>query len=116
MVTDGAFGVADAVRVAERSGHGRSVKARAESSTPKIDCANRFCGYVGSMNWQQAVSLAIVASVAGLFLWGRFRRRKFSFERDTHCGCSARGQSETKSSIVFHARKGERPEVVVKMK
>jgi hypothetical protein len=82
----------------------------------KIGCANRDCGYVATMNWQQAVSLAIVASVAGLFLWGQFRRRKFSFERDTHCGCSARAQSGTKSSIVFHARKGERPEVVVKMK
>ena len=82
----------------------------------KIGCANRFCAYVLRMNWQQAVSLAIVASVAGLFLWGQFRRRKFSFERDTHCGCSARAQSGTKSSIVFHARKGERPEVVVKMK
>ena len=68
------------------------------------------------MNWQQAVSLAIVAAVAGLFLWGRLRRRKFSFERDTHCGCSAQGQSGTKSSIVFHARKGERPAVTVKMK
>jgi hypothetical protein len=35
VVADGAFGVADAVRVAERNGHGRSVRARAESSTPK---------------------------------------------------------------------------------
>jgi hypothetical protein len=68
------------------------------------------------MNWQQAVSLAIVAVVAGMFLWGRLRRRKFSFARDTHCGCSAPGQAEAKSSIVFHARKGERPAVVVKMK
>ena len=68
------------------------------------------------MNWQQAVSLAIVALVAGLFWRGHLRRRKFSFARNTHCGCSAHGQSETKSSIVFHARKGERPEVVVKMK
>jgi hypothetical protein len=68
------------------------------------------------MNWQQAVSLAIVALAAGLFLRGQFRRRKFSFERDTRCGCSAHGQSRTKNSIVFHARKGGRPEVVVKMK
>jgi hypothetical protein len=68
------------------------------------------------MNWQPAVSLAIVATVAGLFLWGHFRRRKFSFGRDTHCGCAVRGQSETKSSIIFHARKGERRAVVVKMK
>jgi hypothetical protein len=102
--------------MAEWNGHGRSVKARRGNSTLKIGCANRFYAYVASMNWQQAVSLAIVASVAGLFLWGRFRRCKFSFERDTHCGCSAGGQSEMKSSIVFHARKGERPEVVVKMK
>jgi len=68
------------------------------------------------MDWQRAVSLAIVALVVALFLRAQFRRRKFSFERDTHCGCSARGKSETKSSIVFHARKGERPEVLVKMK
>ena len=68
------------------------------------------------MNWQQAVSLAIVASVAGLFMRGQFRRRKYSFERDTHCGCAAQGQPEVKSSIVFHARKGGRPEIVVKMK
>ncbi|MGO8836717.1 MAG: MYXO-CTERM sorting domain-containing protein [Limisphaerales bacterium] len=68
------------------------------------------------MNWQQAVSLTIVAAVAGLLLWGRFRRRKFSFARDTHCGCGAPGQAETKSSIVFHARKGERPAVMVRMK
>jgi hypothetical protein len=68
------------------------------------------------MNWQQAVSLAIVASVAGLFLGGLFRRRKFTFERATRCGCTAPGRSEAKSSIVFHARRGERPAVVFKMK
>jgi len=68
------------------------------------------------MNWQQAVSLAIVAAAAGLLLWGRLRRRGFSFEHGTHCGCTAPGQSGTKSSIIFHARKGGRPEVRVKMK
>ena len=69
------------------------------------------------MNWQQIISLAIVALAAGLLLWGRFRPRKFSFQRDTHCGCSMPGASAAqKSSIVFHARKGERREVVVRMK
>jgi hypothetical protein len=69
------------------------------------------------VNWQQIISLAIVALAAGLLLWGRFRPRKFSFQRDTHCGCSAPGESSAqKSSIVFHARKGERREVVVRMK
>ena len=68
------------------------------------------------MNWQQAVSLAVVAVVAGLFLRGCLRRRKFSFERDTHCGCSAHGAEGDKSSIVFHARKGGQPAVTVKMR
>jgi hypothetical protein len=68
------------------------------------------------MNWQQAISLMVVAVVAGLFLRGCLRRRKFSFVRDTHCGCGAPGQPVTKGSIVFHARKGERPAVTVKMR
>ena len=69
------------------------------------------------MNWQQVVSLAIVALAAGLLLWGRVRPRKFSFQRDTHCGCSAADASAgQKSSIIFHARKGAPREVVVRMK
>jgi len=83
---------------------------------PKIGCANGFSGYLAHVNWQQAVSLAIVATAAGLLLWGRLRRRGFSFERDTHCGCSGQGSAGSKSSIVFHARKGGRPAVTVKMK
>src|SRR5438132_1685058 len=57
------------------------------------------------MDWQQAVSLLIVATTAGLFLWARFRRRKFSLERDTHCGCASPGGAASKGSIVFRARK-----------
>lgn len=68
------------------------------------------------MSWQQTASLVIVAGTAGAFAWARFRRRKFSFERDTHCGCSAAGEPGQKSSIVYRARKGGRPEVIVKMR
>ena len=68
------------------------------------------------MDWQQLVSLLVVASAAVLLLGSRFRRRKFSFERDTHCGCAGVGQSSPQSSIVFRARKGARPEVLVKMR
>jgi hypothetical protein len=100
----------------ERNSHARSIKAQAGNSTLKIGCANRFCGYVASMYWQQVISLSIVALAAGLLLWGRFHRRKFSFERDTHCGCSAHRSAAEKSSILYRARKGERREVVVRMK
>ena len=68
------------------------------------------------MDWQQWVSLMIVAAAAALLVGTRFRRRKFSFERDTHCGCTAVPQAGPQSSIVFRARKGERPEVRVKMR
>ena len=68
------------------------------------------------MDWQQIAALSIVAVTAGVFLWQRLRPRKFDFRRDTHCGCSAPSGSGAQSSIVFHARKGERPRIVAKMK
>jgi hypothetical protein len=77
-------------------------------------CQHPDLEYFGSVDWQQTVSLLIVAVTAGFFLRSRFRRRKFKFERDTHCGCSSPGQSAPQSSIVFRARRGERPEIIVK--
>jgi hypothetical protein len=80
---------------------------------------------LATMDWQQLVALTIVAVTAALLvgsrLVGRFGRRKFSFERDTHCGCSAgrHGASQhsvTPPSVIYHARKGERPQVLIKMK
>jgi hypothetical protein len=68
------------------------------------------------VNWQTAVALTIVALAAAGLLWPRRRRRKFCFERDTHCGCSTPDHSAKDSSIVFHARKGERPRIIVKNK
>jgi hypothetical protein len=68
------------------------------------------------MDWQQVVALLIVAGTAGLMCWSRVRRRRFNFQAHTHCGCAAGMQSGPPGSIVFRARKGERPEVLVKMK
>ena len=68
------------------------------------------------MDWQEVISLLIVGIAASALLWGKFRRRRFNFQRDTHCGCSAPGTSGNSGSIIFHARKGERPQVLMKMK
>jgi len=81
-----------------------------------ISCATHVWGYVATMDWQQLVSLVLVASAAGLLLERSLRRRRFSFERDTHCGCASASGSSSRSSIVFRARKGARPEVLVKMR
>jgi hypothetical protein len=82
----------------------------------KVHCLRRIGGYVPGVNWQTTAALIIVALAAGGLLWGALRRRKFSFQRDTHCGCSTPNRSATASSIVFHARKGERPRIIVKNK
>ena len=67
------------------------------------------------MGWQETLALSIVALTTGFFIWSRLRPRKWSFQESTHCGCSS-GQPVIRHSILFHARRGERPEVVVKMK
>ena len=67
------------------------------------------------MDWQQIVSLSIVAATALAFVVARWRRRKFSFQRDTHCGCQG-GRTGERSSIVYSAKKGGRPRVTVKMR
>jgi hypothetical protein len=64
------------------------------------------------MDWQKIASVVIVSVTAGIFLRAKLRRRKFSFERDTHCGCAS--PAGTKNSIVFHARKGQRAQIIVK--
>ena len=80
-----------------------------------IFCAGEVLDYVGEMDWQQMLALLIVAMTVGLFAWSKFRRKKFSFGNDTHCGCSSEippiGPTQT---IQFRARKGERPTVVLK--
>ena len=80
-------------------------------------CAKAARGYVRNMDWQKIAALAVVAGTAGVFLTRAWpRRRKFSFERGTHCGCGTAGYGGAKNSVVFHARKGERARVIVKMR
>jgi hypothetical protein len=66
------------------------------------------------MDWQQPVALVIVAAAVSGLAWRKWRPRKFSLERDTHCGCSSPAEDSAHQSIVFHARKGGRPTVTIK--
>ena len=73
--------------------------------------------YIAGMDWQKLAALAVVAGTAAVFLARTLpRRRGFSFARDTHCGCGAASRPGMKNSIVFHARKGRRAQLIVKMK
>jgi hypothetical protein len=80
-------------------------------------CATAATGYVSTMDWQKIAALAVVAGTVGVFLTRAWpHRRKFSFERQTHCGCGSAALAAAGHSVVFHARKGERARVIVKMK
>jgi len=69
------------------------------------------------MDWQQLVSLAIVLATVVVLLWSRFRRRKFNVERSASCGCGcAASHPAPQSSILLRARKGERPEMIIKLR
>lgn len=65
------------------------------------------------MDWQQAIALGIVALTATLFL-ARLGRRKKGL--GCGCGCAAAAGTPEKSSLLLRARKGQRREVVVKMR
>jgi hypothetical protein len=65
------------------------------------------------MDWQRIAALSVIAVTAGLFIWSNMRRRKFSFQRHTHCGCAA-PSSGGGGSILFTARKGERSRIIMK--
>jgi hypothetical protein len=75
-----------------------------------------FSGILRDMDWQQLLSLTIVAAAAGLLLRRKLRRPRFSFQHDTACGCAGVSNPSPKTSIVFRARKGERPQVRVKIR
>jgi hypothetical protein len=93
------------------------VRILRELPSSKISVAKPGCpGMFVVMDWQEATALLIVAATAAAFAWGRFRPRKFSFKRDTHCGCSPSAADQPPPSIVFHTRKGGRTQITVRMK
>jgi hypothetical protein len=61
------------------------------------------------------MALSIVAGTAAVFVWRRVHSRRFNFQRDTHCGCSSSSDARP-PSVTYRQRKGEQPQVIVKMK
>ncbi len=65
------------------------------------------------MDWQQAAALGIVALTAACFGVSLFRRKKTG---GCGCGCAASTGTPERSSILLRAKKGERPQVIVKLR
>ncbi len=66
------------------------------------------------MDWQQLASLAIVFTAAALLLRSKFQRPKLRFARSTPCGCPGGHGTSPNHSVIYRARKGERPQIIVR--
>jgi hypothetical protein len=63
------------------------------------------------MAWQEPVALAIVAATVAAFVLRRVRGRG----RRAHvCGCAGASHRLPAESIIFSARKGEKPRIIVR--
>lgn len=68
------------------------------------------------VDWQQIIALSVVTGTALWMAWGWWRRRRQPPGCATGgCGCGT-SDSADKPRITYRARKGQRPEVVVKSK
>jgi hypothetical protein len=67
------------------------------------------------MDWQELVSLLIVGATVGVLLWRAWRGRKVRGGELGEYGCPLTGHTAARNSVVYHARKGERPRVVIKI-
>lgn len=67
------------------------------------------------MDWQALMALAIVGVAAFLLLRPHFRPPASLRSPENPCGCSAVGAGGSKASIIVRSRKGEPPQVIVKL-
>jgi hypothetical protein len=65
------------------------------------------------MDWQQVIALSIVVLTAAAFVWTRARRRrKAALPCNSGCGCGT--ATPPRETVIYHARKGQRPEVIIR--
>jgi hypothetical protein len=68
------------------------------------------------VDWQQIVVAVVVLVTVALFVRHFLRLRNAPPGVGHDCGCSRGSGPAEKSSIIVRGKKGERPEVVVRMK
>jgi len=66
------------------------------------------------MAWQEIAALAIVGLTIGIMLWQLLRPRKFGAKKGLACGCAG-SSIPPRERIIFKARKGETPQILVKV-
>jgi hypothetical protein len=67
------------------------------------------------VDWQQIIALVIVATTAMALGWRWWRRRRNPLACGAgSCGCGGEDSTTDKPRITYRARKGQRPEILVK--
>ena len=67
------------------------------------------------MNWQEIAALGIVSAAAFLLLRPLLRPPAPLRSPANPCGCGAVGAGGNKTSIIVRSRKGERPQVILRL-
>jgi hypothetical protein len=65
------------------------------------------------MDWQEFTALSIVALTLGILVRRWFRLRRKPWGRKSSC-CGTPPNRSPQGSILYHARKGERPKIIVR--
>lgn len=65
------------------------------------------------MNWQTPTALAVVVLTAAAFAWPRLRPRRWTFAKDSPCGCGS-SRSSRPEGLVVSGRRGETPRITLK--
>ena len=68
------------------------------------------------MVWQETAALSIVGLTGVAFVWRALRSRRFRTAEATPCPCGNVGPANRGSAVTYRARKGERPEIIVRYK
>ena len=79
-----------------------------------LGCEVATLGYGAAMDWQQLISLAIVAGAAALLLWGKLRPHRGLARSHNHCGCSRMASESPGTALRYEARKGQRARLIVR--
>ncbi len=68
------------------------------------------------MVWQETAALSIVGLTGVTFVWRAWRARRFRTSEATRCECGSVGGVNSAPSVIYRARKGERPQILVRYK
>ncbi len=100
----------------EPRGHALGLHSRLGRGFGVSGCLEQVRGYPEPVNWQEPAALVVVVLTAGILGWRWWRRRRAALSPGgaCRCGCAASLSSPPRETLVYRARKGQRPQLIVR--